>query len=188
MSRRRSAWTLAETLVAVGIFSLVLTLVLLLWRQSEFEGRHVEESSDLLRQALLLRTSLELDLRHSLPDSVLGISRSETSTQEIVLPGFSGYFGSEPVPLRARAKSYRFDPASGSLWRGNEVFLVGLESLRFRFTPEPSPGLEVELQALAREGGGVEEIHFVVVDPRSLPSLGWKVSERHSQALLEDLD
>ena len=172
-------------MVALFIASILLTIVLLVWRQASVEGNHVEETSDLLRKAVLLREGLDRDLHRSLPAAWIEAEKVNLELHSLKLPIYSGYFGNEPIPLKYRIVEYRYDLASKKLFRGDRLLLDNIDDLSFEWTDNEKTSLLVRLTATHALNKVPETYRLRLNEESGKNRLGWTFGSRHRNGLLQ---
>ena len=183
---RRGA-TLVEGLVAFVVFSMLAVVMMQTYASGRRQGEQVEEHSDLVVAALLLRERLLRDLEVSVSLGVLedeDVAAGEARGR-LVLPGFVRYRADVTPALQFKRITYAWDAGSGRMTRdGMHVLRAStLTQASFRWTEETPRVLEVRLVGKQNVRGKPAELTFRVPAPKGTEVFpAWVFAPHHQGA------
>lgn len=184
---RRGA-TLVEGLVAFVVFSMLAVVMMQTYASGRRQGEQVEEHSDLVVAALLLRERLLRDLEVSISLGVLDEAEVAAGTAQgrVVLPGFVPPYRADATPaLRFRRITYAWDASAGRMTRNGEHILRAstLTEVRFRWTEDAPKVLEVHLVGKQNIREKPAELTFRVPAPKGTEVFpAWVFAPHHQGA------
>lgn len=193
MRRRtsRRGTTLIELLVAFAILSVVLAVFWTVRSSGERQGKHVENTSDLMTSATILQEVLSWDMQRCLPLQVLPAEVRQQGVRfaELELPGYGGYEGDDPdIALRYRTVHYVWDAEARTLTRnGRTVAMPGLKTVEFEWTTRAPVMLKVHLEGDGLMGRKGARMTLRVAAPPGTNGLHqYRFSAHHATAKEKD--
>lgn len=184
----RSGVTLVEGLVG---FTLAAVLSVMLWQgyaAGRRQGEQIEEYSDIVVAALLLRERLAVDLETSISLDALAEDQRAPGEERptVVLPVFKRYRGDLDAALEYETVTYQWDAGAARLTRNGQQILraVQLTKVGFRWTVEAPILLEVDLVGRENVRGRPARMTLRLPAPKGTEAFpNWVFAPHHRPAV-----
>lgn len=174
---------MVETLVAVAILGVFLTVFWSVWTTTPRQTRTVETGTELTHAASLLTEALVSDLMRAPPLAAAPVAAAGS----LSVPRLTAYEPAQAQPMVAQQVRYRHDAARQTIARDGKVLVAGgVTAADFRWSTQAPWRLTVKLTGVVASGGPAPTVSFELAMPENAAPPGWRFAAHHRAARLRE--